>query len=106
MNLRERFVRMLIERETAEVDLWPSQVHAASSIVNAQDDVVVALPKSSGKTRLAELCILRSLADERRIVCVTPLRALSTQIEYGLARTFGPGGFRDLRLRGRRGGSQ
>jgi superfamily II DNA/RNA helicase len=89
-DLRERFIRMLIDRETAEVDLWPSQVRAASRVVDTRDDLVVALPTSAGKTRIAELCILRTLADERRVVYVTPLRALSAQIEYGLARTFRP----------------
>jgi replicative superfamily II helicase len=81
---------MLIGRETAEIDLWPSQVQAAARIVDTQDDLVVALPTSAGKTRIAELCILRALADERRIIYVTPLRALSAQIEHSLARTFGP----------------
>jgi hypothetical protein len=89
-DLRERFIRMLIDRETAEVDLWPSQVSAASRVVDTRDDLVVALPTSAGKTRIAELCILRTLADERRVVYVTPLRALSAQIEHGLARTFRP----------------
>lgn len=87
---RERFIQMLIERETAEIDLWPSQLQAAARVVDTQDDLVVALPTSAGKTRIAELCILRTLADQRRVIYVTPLRALSAQIEYGLARTFRP----------------
>ena len=89
-DLRARFIQMLIERETAEIDLWPSQIQAASRIVDTADDLVIALPTSAGKTRIAELCILRTLADQRRIVYVTPLRALSAQIEHGLARTFRP----------------
>ena len=89
-ELRERFIKMLIERETAEIDLWPSQVRAAARVVNTTDDLVVALPTSAGKTRIAELCILRALADSRRVIYVTPLRALSAQIEHGLARTFRP----------------
>ncbi|MFO0826148.1 MAG: DEAD/DEAH box helicase [Gemmataceae bacterium] len=89
-ELREEFIKMLIERETAEIDLWPSQVRAAARIVDTKDDLVVALPTSAGKTRIAELCILRALADQRRVIYVTPLRALSAQIEHGLARTFRP----------------
>ncbi|HTU91032.1 MAG TPA: DEAD/DEAH box helicase, partial [Gemmataceae bacterium] len=89
-SLREKFIQMLLERETAEIDLWPSQIQAAARVVDITDDLVVALPTSAGKTRIAELCILRTLADQRRIIYVTPLRALSAQIEHGLARTFRP----------------
>lgn len=89
-ELREQFIKMLLERETAEIDLWPSQVRAAARVVDTKDDLVVALPTSAGKTRIAELCILRALADHRRVIYVTPLRALSAQIEHGLARTFRP----------------
>jgi hypothetical protein len=32
-ELREQFIKMLIERETAEIDLWPSQVGAAARVV-------------------------------------------------------------------------
>lgn len=87
---RERFIQMLIQRETAELDLWPSQVDAAKRVVDVSDDLVVALPTSAGKTRIAELCILRTLADGKRVIYVTPLRALSAQIEHGLARMFRP----------------
>src|SRR5207253_628848 len=88
--LREQFIRMLLEREPAEIDLWPSQLRAATRVIDTTDDLVVALPTSAGKTRIAELCILRAIADDRRIIYVTPLRALSAQIEHGLAKTFRP----------------
>ncbi|MFO1320321.1 MAG: DEAD/DEAH box helicase [Burkholderiales bacterium] len=51
---------------------------------------MLSLPTSAGKTRIAELCILASLARSTRIVYVTPLRALSAQTEVGLRRTFAP----------------
>lgn len=91
--LRERFIQMVSARNIAEIDLWPSQIDAARRIVDVTDDLVVALPTSAGKTRIAELCILRALAGQTRVIYVTPLRALSAQIEHGLARTFRPLGF-------------
>lgn len=91
--LRRRFIEFLSSGRTAQVDLWPSQVDAAKRAVDTDDDLVVALPTSAGKTRIAELCILRALADGKRAIYVTPLRALSAQIEYGLAETFRPLGF-------------
>ena len=89
-RLRELFIALLQRRPKAEVDLWPSQIEAASRAVDQSDDLVVSLPTSAGKTRIAELCILRCLAGSKRVVFVTPLRALSAQTETTLQRTFGP----------------
>ncbi|MET4218708.1 superfamily II DNA/RNA helicase [Bradyrhizobium sp. LB14.3] len=89
-RLRELFIALLQRRPRAEVDLWPSQIEAATRAVDQSDDLVVSLPTSAGKTRIAELCILRCLAGGRRVVFVTPLRALSAQTETTLQRTFGP----------------
>lgn len=92
-QIRGRFIRLLSSRNVSEIDLWPSQLEAARRAVEPHDDLVVALPTSAGKTRIAELCILRALADGLRVVYVTPLRALSAQLERTLGRTFRPLGF-------------
>lgn len=89
-RLRELFIALMLRRPKAEVDLWPSQIDAAKRAVDQADDLVVSLPTSSGKTRIAELCILRCLAGGKRVVFITPLRALSAQTETTLQRTFGP----------------
>lgn len=89
-RLRELFIALLQRRPKSEVDLWPSQIEAAARTVDQSDDLVVSLPTSAGKTRIAELCILRCLASGKRVVFVTPLRALSAQTETTLQRTFGP----------------
>lgn len=89
-NLRELFIALLQRRSKAEIDLWPSQTDAAARAADQSDDLVVSLPTSAGKTRIAELCILRCLAGGKRVVFVTPLRALSAQTETTLQRTFGP----------------
>jgi hypothetical protein len=88
--LRSRFIGLLASRTSTEVQLWPSQIDAARRSIDPRDDLVVALPTSAGKTRIAELCILRCLATRKRVVYVTPLRALSAQVERSLAKTFGP----------------
>lgn len=89
-RLRELFIALLQRRPKAEIDLWPSQIEAATRAVDQSDDLVVSLPTSAGKTRIAELCILRCLAGGKRVVFITPLRALSAQTETTLQRTFGP----------------
>jgi superfamily II DNA/RNA helicase len=89
-GLRGLLIGSLSRRSRAEIDLWPSQIIAAARAIDESDDLVVSLPTSAGKTRIAELCILRCLAGGRRVVFVTPLRALSAQTEITLQRTFGP----------------
>lgn len=91
--LRRLFIAALLRRKRAEIDLWPSQLSAASRAFDVEDDLVAALPTSAGKTRIAEICILRALSLESRVVFVTPLRALSAQTERTLRQTFGPLGF-------------
>ena len=86
---RANFLELLAARPVAEIDLWPSQIEAAGRVVDVADDLVVALPTSAGKTRIAEMCILRTLSDSKRVVYVTPLRALSAQIESALPELFG-----------------
>ncbi|APC18329.1 DEAD/DEAH box helicase [Pseudomonas frederiksbergensis] len=89
-QLRELFIAVLFRRPRAEFDLWPSQIEAAKRAADQADDLVVSLPTSAGKTRIAELCILRCLAGGKRVAFITPLRALSAQTEATLQRTFGP----------------
>jgi hypothetical protein len=92
-SLRRAYVQRLRAGERAAIELWPSQLEAAHRAVDPTDDLVVALPTSAGKTRIAELSILRTLASDRRVVYVTPLRALSAQVQRDLAAIFTPLGF-------------
>ena len=89
-EMRGLFIASLYRRRRAEIDLWPSQIEGAHRSADSADNLVVALPTSAGKTRIAELCILRCLSAEQRVVFVTPLRALSAQTESTLQRTFAP----------------
>lgn len=88
--LRWLFIASLFKRRKSEIDLWPSQIEGANRAVNDLDDLVVSLPTSAGKTRIAELCILRNLALGKRVLFITPLRALSAQTEASLRKTFLP----------------
>ena len=92
-GLRRNYVQRLRAGKRSAIELWPSQLEAVRRAVDPADDLVVALPTSAGKTRIAELCILRTLASDQRVVYVTPLRALSAQVERDLSETFAPLGF-------------
>ena len=89
-DLRRRFIATLYRRGAAEIELWPAQLEAVRRCADPRDDLVVALPTSAGKTRVAEIAALVALGGGRRVVVVTPLRALSAQTERSFRRTFAP----------------
>ncbi|MCQ2002221.1 DEAD/DEAH box helicase [Arthrobacter zhaoxinii] len=101
--LRSTFIENLLSRRRSEIDLWPSQLNVVNHIFANGRDLVVALPTSAGKTRIAELSILAALARGRRTIYVTPLRALSAQTEQILTRTFSALGVRVSSLYGSAG---
>lgn len=91
--LRSLFIGELYSRNVAEVELWPSQLEAARRATDINDDLVVALPTSAGKTRIAEIATLMALACGKRVLIVTPLRALSAQTERSFRKTFSSLGY-------------
>jgi hypothetical protein len=91
--LRQLFLVSLYGRKNAEVELWPSQLEATRRSSDVSDDLVVSLPTSAGKTRVAEIAALMTLSTKKRVLIVTPLRALSAQTERLFRRTFAPLGF-------------
>ena len=74
--MREIFIASLYRRSRAEIELWPSQLDAAKRALNLTDDMVVSLPTGAGKTQIAELCAMACLAAGKRVIFITPLRAL------------------------------
>ncbi len=58
--------------------LFPFQARAAQAILDGKS-VVVAAPTGAGKTLVADVAIAEALADGRRIVYTSPIKALSNQ---------------------------
>ena len=102
-DMRTIFISSLYARKVAEIELWPSQVDAARRAADPADDLVVALPTSAGKTRVAELATLTALAMGKRTMIVTPLRALSAQSERSFRSRFAPLGATVSSLYGKSG---
>lgn len=92
-KLRKLFLISLYARKSSDVELWPSQRLTARRSADLADDLVVSLPTSAGKTRIAEIAALMTLSVKRRVLLVTPLRALSAQTERSFRKTFAPLGF-------------
>jgi hypothetical protein len=89
-QLRQGYINELNSRRAAEIELWPSQIEALAQALDPSSNLVLALPTGAGKTRIAEIAILRTCADGKRTIYVSPLRALSAQVERTLGRTFNP----------------
>ncbi|MEE9454685.1 MAG: DEAD/DEAH box helicase [Paracoccaceae bacterium] len=100
---RTIFIAALFSQSTSQVELWPSQIAAARRAADPNDDLVVALPTSAGKTRIAELATLTCLSQGKRVLIVTPLRALSAQTERSFRSAFIPLGARVSSLYGASG---
>lgn len=104
-NKRLLFIISLFSRSVSQIELWPSQIDAAKRASNLEDDLIVALPTSAGKTRIAELACLMALIAGQRVLIVTPLRALSAQTERSFRETFSPLGMDVSSLYGKSGAS-
>jgi len=82
-------------------DLFPftffneMQSRVLPSLLESDDDVVVAAPTASGKTVLAELAMVRELSKPRngKILYLAPLRALTNEKEADWQTLFAPMGF-------------
>lgn len=100
---RTLFGRVLGARKIAELELWPSQIEAVTRVFRGRESFAAALPTSAGKTRIAELAVFKTLLAGKRVVYITPLRALSAQVERGVRRLFGPLGYSISALYGAQG---
>ena len=100
---RTLFGRVLGTRKIAELELWPSQVEAVNRVFRGSESFAAALPTSAGKTRIAELAVFKALLAGKRVVYITPLRALSAQVERGFRRLFAPLGYSISALYGAQG---
>lgn len=84
------------------VILLPPQYRAVvkHGFLATNDNSILALPTSSGKTLLAELCMVKSLADRPGLVCyLAPYVALGEQVAVKLEKRL-PHGFKLRRLFG------
>ena len=83
----------LLARGTARLssrgvtEFWRSQIRVLqANILTSTDNIVVRLPTSGGKTRIAEVCIINALQSNENAKCVfvAPYRALAFEVEKTL----------------------
>ena len=94
-SLTPKYIRLLSELRPSVVELWPSQLSAIDLATSKNDGGVINLRTSSGKTRVAEIAILNTLAinPESKVLYLAPFRSLAFEIEKSLLQVFGKLGF-------------
>lgn len=105
--LATRYIHANLRLPTPVVELWPSQVTAVPYLFGdtGRKNLCLRMPTSSGKTKIAELAILRFLATyqqdaDAKCVYVAPFRSLAVEVEQTLKRVFMPLGARVSELYG------
>ena len=83
---------------TGTVELWRSQQIALERglLEGTHRGLMIRMPTSAGKTRIAELVIMQTInaqEEANKVVYVAPFRALSDEVERGLSTTFSDLGF-------------
>ncbi|MBK9094477.1 MAG: DEAD/DEAH box helicase [Anaerolineae bacterium] len=89
-----RYITANFERSNPVVELWRTQVESLDKINDLERrSFCLSIPTSGGKTRVAELAILRFLIDYHgdstaRCVYIAPLRKLANEVEQTLLTAF------------------
>lgn len=100
------YIRANYSRSIPVIELWPSQISAVPYINETErGSYCLKMPTSAGKTRIAELAILRFLLDDRndpgtKCIYLAPFRSLAVEVEESLQKSFHPLGARVSELYG------
>lgn len=83
-------------------EFFTTQRSALEKVINKDDGLIISMPTSSGKTRIAEVAILDTKAknDASKILFIAPYRSLAFEIENDLGRVFTPIGITVSQLYG------
>ena len=93
-KITENYVTQLALSRPPITEMFFAQYNAVLAMQNSSD-IVLSLPTSSGKTRIAEIAILKALVNnpESKILYLAPFRSLSYEVEESMDKMFSPLGF-------------
>ncbi|OYQ69135.1 hypothetical protein B9T13_10070 [Wohlfahrtiimonas chitiniclastica] len=93
-DITENYVAQLALRIPPITELFFAQYNALR-VMQDKRDIVLSLPTSSGKTRIAEITILETLIANplSKVLYLAPFRSLSYEIEESMEKTLSPLGF-------------
>ncbi|USD36805.1 DEAD/DEAH box helicase [Ferrimonas sp. SCSIO 43195] len=93
-DIAEVYVEQLALRTPPITELFFAQYNALQAMRN-KSDIVLSLPTSSGKTRIAEIAILEALIANpfSKVLYLAPFRSLSYEVEESMEKALSPLGF-------------
>jgi len=93
-----RYISILTaDKQKPIYELWNSQVEVLPSVLTAKDSVALQMPTSAGKTRIAEIKIIQTLAMGKqgtKCIYVAPYKSLAVQVEETLSYYLSKVGYR------------
>lgn len=100
--ITEKYIRLLSGFRSPVTEMWPSQTAALPLAIGDNSGAVINLRTSGGKTRIAEIAILKTLSTHilSKVLYLAPFRSLAFEIEQSLSNTFGPLGITVSQLYG------
>jgi hypothetical protein len=83
-----RYIRLSSTGKYPLTEFWHSQLDLISPLLNIDRGLVVSMPTSAGKSRIAELAIINELSKNAtvKVIYVVPTRSLATEIEQSLSK--------------------
>jgi hypothetical protein len=95
------YIRSLAFKKSPITELFVSQ-KAALPLISKGNGAILSLPTSAGKTRIAEISIMKILAEnpEALILYLAPFRSLAMEVETALEEVLTPCGFHITHLYG------
>lgn len=88
------YIQQLAFNNPSVIELFYTQYEAINAMRN-NNNIVISLPTSSGKTRIAEIAILETLVNNpnSKILYLAPFRSLSFEVEESMDKVFSSLGF-------------
>lgn len=101
-RITKKYIRLLSKFKSPVVEIWPSQLAAIPLALDNNKGAVINLRTSGGKTRVAEISILKTLTVnlQAKVLYLAPFRSLAFEIEQSLNKTFRPLGITVSQLYG------
>lgn len=80
------YTRANIYKQPPVVELFKSQRECIYKSLNSDEGVAIGMPTSSGKTKIAEISIVKTLSDYPDALCIyiAPFRSLANEVEHSL----------------------
>ncbi|MFK5893042.1 MAG: DEAD/DEAH box helicase [Pseudomonadota bacterium] len=102
-KITDNYVTQLALNNPPITEMFFAQYNAVQAMQKTSD-IVISLPTSSGKTRIAEIAILETLVNNpySKVLYLAPFRSLSYEVEESMDKMFSPLGFTTTLLYGGR----